>query len=160
MRRGEKLRFRGPSGAPFVVTVSEAWTPETIQARLDSGEWTRLGDNDGGSPPSAQEGGEAPAKSAAKAKWVEYVTGRYDVDQGQAEAMTRADLIELAEQREKDDPPATSTPEDAPDGGQNAGRPPEDAPKSEWIDYVFRRRLASREDAANYTKDDLIEMSK
>jgi hypothetical protein len=39
-----------------------------------------------------------------------------------------------------------------------AGRPAVNAAKSEWIDFVVRKGLLSAEDAANYTKADLIEM--
>lgn len=57
-------------------------------------------------------------------------------------------LAEVGEQ-----PPATALPAVA-----DAGRPPQNAPKADWIDYVVRSRLMSREDAANYTKQDLIDM--
>lgn len=38
-------------------------------------------------------------------------------------------------------------------------RPAQSAPKSEWIAYVARTQHMSREDAANYTKADLIDMA-
>ena len=44
----------------------------------------------------------------------------------------------------------------APAGGD--GRPSEDAEKSEWIAYVVRLGKLSAEDAANYTKADLIDI--
>lgn len=40
MRDGDQLRFRGPAGAEFVVTVGPAFDARTIQARIDAGEWT------------------------------------------------------------------------------------------------------------------------
>lgn len=40
MKRGDQLRFRGPGGAEFVVTVGAAFDPKTINARVSSGEWT------------------------------------------------------------------------------------------------------------------------
>lgn len=40
MDAGDKLRFYGPAGAPFVVTVGAAFTPRYILARLEAGEWT------------------------------------------------------------------------------------------------------------------------
>ncbi|OII64595.1 hypothetical protein BJP40_19845 [Streptomyces sp. CC53] len=43
----------------------------------------------------------------------------------------------------------------APDGGD---RPAQAAPKAEWIAYVARRGLLSADDAANYTKADLIDL--
>ncbi|WP_327268807.1 hypothetical protein OG233_14115 [Streptomyces sp. NBC_01218] len=57
--------------------------------------------------------------------------------------------------------PATDTPPgdpEAPAPVDTAGRPAQAAPKSEWIDYVVRRGLLSADDAANYTKADLIDM--
>jgi hypothetical protein len=51
------------------------------------------------------------------------------------------------------------------DGGDPAappspdGRPPQAAPKSEWIGYVVRLGKLSAEDAANYTKADLIDLA-
>lgn len=43
-----------------------------------------------------------------------------------------------------------------PTGGE---RPPQAAPKAEWIAYVVRTGRLSAEDAANYTKADLIEIA-
>lgn len=40
MNPGDTLRFRGPAGAPFVVTVGPAFAAPYIQARIDAGEWT------------------------------------------------------------------------------------------------------------------------
>lgn len=40
MNPGDTLRFRGPAGAPFVVTVGAAFAATYIQARIDAGEWT------------------------------------------------------------------------------------------------------------------------
>lgn len=50
------------------------------------------------------------------------------------------------------DPDAEAVPVDV------AGRPAVNAAKSEWIDFVVRKGLLSAEDAANYTKADLIDM--
>lgn len=54
--------------------------------------------------------------------------------------------------------PATAG-DDGPEPEQPSGRPAQAAPKSAWIDYVVRSGRLSAEDAANYTKADLIEMS-
>ncbi|MFI1324553.1 hypothetical protein ACH4TI_15090 [Streptomyces rochei] len=56
--------------------------------------------------------------------------------------------------------PEGGGPAPVPDDGQagEGGRPPVNAPKAEWIDYAVRQRALSREDAANFTKADLIEM--
>jgi hypothetical protein len=93
------------------VTVGEAFTPETIQSYVDSGDWTPLKDE----PRSEPDG---------------------------------------------DDQAPADEPQPEPDGdAASAGpRPSVNAPKADWIDYVYRRRLLSREDAVNYTKADLIEM--
>jgi hypothetical protein len=53
------------------------------------------------------------------------------------------------------DEQAPGTPTAKPD----PNRPAVGAPKAVWIDYVVRRGLLSRDDAINYTKVDLIEMS-
>ncbi|MBD9731176.1 hypothetical protein IGX29_04960 [Streptomyces sp. H28] len=61
-------------------------------------------------------------------------------------------------------PAATAPGADGPDargGGEPApsvARPAQAAPKSEWIAHVVRRGLLSADDAANYTKADLIDM--
>ncbi|MGW8746535.1 hypothetical protein [Streptomyces sp. NPDC055794] len=49
----------------------------------------------------------------------------------------------------------------APDGdaGSDPDRPAANAPKSEWVKHVARTQHLSLDDAANYTKADLIEMS-
>lgn len=44
MKPGDQLRFRGPAGAEFVVTVGAAFDERTIRARIDSGEWTPIDD--------------------------------------------------------------------------------------------------------------------
>jgi hypothetical protein len=72
-----------------------------------------------------------------------------------AEAMTKTALMDLPEQ------PAAA-PDANADSDLTAGRSPrpaDDAPKAEWIAYVAARGLLSREDAANYTRDDLIHMT-
>lgn len=62
--------------------------------------------------------------------------------------------------------PQTSAPVD-PDGEQSetelppaadAGRPGVNASKAEWIAYVVKSGRLSAEDAANYTKADLIDL--
>ncbi|MYS34928.1 hypothetical protein K388_01927 [Streptomyces sp. KhCrAH-43] len=59
--------------------------------------------------------------------------------------------------RAPDTPPAD--PVDEPGPVDTAGRPAVNAAKSEWIAYVVSRGLLSAEDAANYTKADLIDMA-
>ncbi|MGW3711409.1 hypothetical protein ACWDN6_14835 [Streptomyces albogriseolus] len=62
MRAGDRLRFRGPAGAEFVVTVGAAFDERSIQARIDSGEWTPLEEK----APAPEPRKRAPRKSAAK----------------------------------------------------------------------------------------------
>ncbi|KIX79118.1 hypothetical protein SF23_02595 [Streptomyces sp. MBRL 10] len=58
----------------------------------------------------------------------------------------------------REDVPEDADP-DVPEGAPPAaGRPAVNAPKSEWIKFVVASGLHSAEDAANYTKADLIEM--
>ncbi|MFD3498788.1 hypothetical protein [Streptomyces sp. NPDC058678] len=64
MKAGDTLRFRGPAGAEFVVTVGAAFDERTIQARIDSGEWTPV---DGPQPKQAPRR-PAAKKTAAKPK--------------------------------------------------------------------------------------------
>lgn len=40
MRAGDTLRFRGPAGAHFVVTVGGVFGERLIRAYVESGEWT------------------------------------------------------------------------------------------------------------------------
>ena len=64
---------------------------------------------------------------------------------------------------------ASQPPVPGPDGEQNeqaeaepssadSGRPAVNASKAEWIAYVVKAGLLSAEDAANYTKADLIDL--
>lgn len=56
--------------------------------------------------------------------------------------------------------PEPVTPAAAPEPTKvDANRPPVNAPKAAWIDYVVQRRLMSRDDATTYTKADLIELA-
>lgn len=60
-----------------------------------------------------------------------------------------------------DPDPEPSPPGDTPapvTEAPRANRPGINAPKSEWIAYVVAAGLHSAEDAANYTKADLIDM--
>jgi hypothetical protein len=65
MRAGDTLRFRGPAGAEFVVTIGAAFDERTVQAFIDSGEWTPLEDTpEPASAPAPRQ--RAARKSAAK----------------------------------------------------------------------------------------------
>ena len=124
---------------------------ESIQQRLTAGQLARV--NQDGSPytgvaePSvAAPPATRPSKAAQKSEWVGWAVTVHHLDPEKAEAMTKADLADMPDQ-----PPA-GQPVSAP------GRPAEDAEKSEWIAYVVRSGKLSAEDAANYTKDDLIDL--
>jgi hypothetical protein len=58
------------------------------------------------------------------------------------------------------EPKAAPEPEktSAPAAADDPERPAVNAPKAEWVVYVARTQHMSREDAANYTKADLIDM--
>lgn len=59
-----------------------------------------------------------------------------------------------------EEPPAegTATEEPATEAEPDPDRPAQSAAKADWVVYVARTLHMSREDAANYTKADLIEM--
>ncbi|MYS74164.1 hypothetical protein GTY88_27645 [Streptomyces sp. SID5926] len=48
--------------------------------------------------------------------------------------------------------------EPSPEAQADPDRPAVNAPKSEWVQYAARTQHMSLEDAANYTKADLIDM--
>lgn len=58
----------------------------------------------------------------------------------------------------KAEPEKAPAPEPAQPEESDPDRPAANAPKSEWVVYVARTQHMSREDAANYTKADLIDM--
>jgi len=60
MKAGDKLRFRGPAGAEFLVTVGAPFDERTIRARIDSGEWTPI---EQPSPPRKRTARKTAAKS-------------------------------------------------------------------------------------------------
>ncbi|MGA5669011.1 hypothetical protein ACPCTG_26450 [Streptomyces pseudogriseolus] len=62
MKAGDTLRFRGPAGAEFVVTVGAPFDERTIRARIDSGEWTPLEEK----TPEPEPPKRAARKTAAK----------------------------------------------------------------------------------------------
>ncbi|MDX2552606.1 hypothetical protein ACKI1J_43100 [Streptomyces scabiei] len=158
--------IRGEGGAVFEMTPSKM-SPET-KRRLRLGYLRQV--NADGSPldttpapapasagPGGQEPAPRPAKSAPKKDWVLYAVTALGLDAERAEGMTRQELIDLPPDFAQHPAPM---PGDDPDGGalSGSGRPAEDAPKSEWIAHVVSKGLLSVEDAANYTKDDLIDL--
>ena len=158
----ETIYVRGEGGAIIAMDLP---LPEHIQERFDRGQLVRV--HSDGSPyypaapipaaaaPVTEPQGSAltegivprPGTRASKDDWVLWAMAVHAIPEADAEAMTKAQLQELPDQPE---PPA-------PAAGD--GRPREDAEKSEWIAYVVRLGKLSAEDAANYTKDDLIDLA-
>jgi len=158
---------RGEGGAVFEMTPSKM-TPE-LKRRMQLGYLRQV--NADGSPlgraapqsPAATAGGSAepegqvprPAKSAPKKDWVLYAVTALGLDADVAEGMTRQELIDLpADHAQHPGPTPGSASGPAPAGA----RPDEGAPKSDWIAYIVKQGLLSREDAEAYTRDDLIAM--
>ncbi|MDX2566082.1 hypothetical protein PV413_19605 [Streptomyces scabiei] len=158
----ETIYVRGEGGAIIAMDLP---LPEPIQERFDRGQLVRV--HSDGSPyypaadkapgpaaAPASEPGSAlteglvprPGARAGKTDWVLWAMAVHAIPEADAEAMTKNQLQDLPEQ------PAPL----APAGGD--GRPREDAEKSEWIAYVVSKGLLSAEDAANYTKADLIDI--
>lgn len=155
----ETIYVRGEGGAIIAMDLP---LPEAIQERFDRGLIRRV--NEDGSPYAvapvpvrapAPAGGSAltsgqvprPGARAGKDDWVLWAMAVHGLSTEAAGAMTKAQLQELPEQPSPDGTPALGD-----------GRPSEDAPKTEWIDYVVKSGRISREDAEAYTKDDLIDM--
>ena len=161
----DTIHVRGEGGQIIEMALP---LPEPIADRLTKGQLRRV--NPDGSPytgsdepPGAdtiEEQGSAltrgvtprPDKGARKAEWVGWAVGVHGMDPEAADGMTKQDLMDLPEQ------PVPAAPGNGK-AAQQAGRPDEDAPKSEWIAHVVSLGLVSAEDAANYTKDDLIDLA-
>jgi hypothetical protein len=161
----DTIHVRGEGGQIIEMGLP---LPEPIADRFTKGQLRRV--NADGSPyagstgPAAaaavEDNGSAltrgqtprPAANARKAEWVGWAVGVHGLDPEDAEEMTKQDLMDLPEQPAPADAPA------AAESGR-VGRPAEDAPKSAWIAHVVSLGLLSAEDAANYTKDDLIDLA-
>lgn len=163
----ETIHVRGEGGAIFAMDLP---LPEGIAERYERGLLVRV--NADGSPyagaparaassstEQAPAGGSdltdgrppKPGATARKSEWTAWAVAVHGMDAASADALTLAALKELPDQPE---PPVGTEP-----GGLVQGdRPDADAEKSEWIAFVVRKGLLSAEDAANYTKADLIEM--
>ncbi|WP_206302993.1 hypothetical protein [Streptomyces sp. WAC 01529] len=172
------IHVRGEGGQVIEMDLP---LPDAIQDRLTKGLIRRV--NADGSPytgsaphptvtaqTEGQTGGSAltegrtprPAVNARKAEWVGWAVGVHGMDPEDADAMSKADLMELPELPQQPvvaDHPSTQTP-DPPATARTDGRPDEDADKSEWIAYVVSQGQLSAEDAANLTRDDLIDLAK
>ncbi|MET8824787.1 hypothetical protein ABZX40_17955 [Streptomyces sp. NPDC004610] len=159
------VHIRGEGGAVFEMDPARMSDDMKRRLRLGylrevSADGTPLRDRAAPVPPAAAAGQEPvarPPKSAPKADWVLYAVRELGLAPERAEAMTRRELIDLPADHAEHPGPA---PGDQSDGAPSGdGRPSDDAPKAEWIAHVVRRGLASVEDAATLTKDDLIDLA-
>lgn len=132
MRDGDQIRIIGTGGAPALLTVGRPFDAKEINGKLATGEWRLLDEAE--SDAQQEPDTENPSELA---------TG------GVVTSNATADIGEQ--------PPETVLPT-AP-AADIIGRPPQAAPKADWVDHVVRSRLLSREDAENYTKADLIDLS-
>jgi hypothetical protein len=80
MKAGDELRFRGPAGAEFVVTVGAAFDERTIKARIESGEWTPLKDAPAPEPQKRPARKTAAKTTAARKKAADTATDTSEGD--------------------------------------------------------------------------------
>jgi len=144
LKDGEEVLLRGSGGALFRVTVGQSFTRELIERRLKAGEWSWPG-----SEPKAAETGEPEPRTEEKSKPAP----------GEDSPKPRT---ELKSERGDADEPGPQPREEivSKPGDDDPDRPAQSAPKSEWVHYVARKQHMTLEDAANYTKADLIDMAK
>ncbi len=153
MRDGDQIRVIGSGGAPALLTVGQPFSAEEITKRLNSREWRR-------------EGEDAPESGAGPQPRKEKLSKASDRDGDGPQPRTE----KLSEPDDEADPgspqPRTELlskpgyrPDQAPAASGDSDRPAVAAPKADWVAYVARTQHMSREDAANYTKADLIEMA-
>jgi hypothetical protein len=144
LKDGQEIVLRGSAGALFRTVVGHPFSREAIERRLGAKEWTWPDEE-----PAQQPVPDGPRpRTEAKSK--------PDPD---AESGPQPRTEVLSEPGERDEPGPQPRQEIVSSPETGAGRPPVNAPKSEWIDYVVRQGKASREDAANFTKADLIDMA-
>lgn len=163
----ESIHVRGEGGQVIEMDLP---LPEPIADRVTKGYLRRV--NADGTPytgaalpagdgPRPDAGGSAltngvpprPGKNEVKAAWVGWAVNVHGLEPDVAEDMTKGDLMELPD-----------VPADAADTGAlgtgRGGKPAEDAPKSEWVAYVVSQGQMSADDAAAFTRDDLIDLVK
>ncbi|MFJ2949123.1 hypothetical protein ACIO8H_16065 [Streptomyces sp. NPDC087226] len=142
LKDGEEVLLRGGAGALFRVTVGQPFTRDLIERRLESGEWSWPG-----SEPKPAEQGEPEPRTEEKSKPAP----------GEDSPKPRT---ELKSERGDADEPGPHPREEIVSGAvdDDPDRPAQSAPKADWVVYVARKQHMSREDAANYTKADLIDM--
>ena len=144
LKDGEEVLLRGSAGALFRVTVGQPFTRDLIERRLKAGEWSWPGSE----PETATEGQPEP-RTEEKSKPAP----------GEDSPKPRTEIESEGGDGDKSGPQPREEVVSSP-GDDDPERPAQSAPKSEWVAYVARTQHMSREDAANYTKADLIDMAK
>lgn len=144
LKDGEEVLLRGSAGALFRVTVGQPFTRDLIERRLKAGEWSWPGSE----PETATEGQPEP-RTEEKSKPAP----------GEDSPKPRTEIESEGGDGDKPGPQPREEVVSSP-GDDDPERPAQSAPKSEWVAYVARTQHMSREDAANYTKADLIDMAK
>lgn len=152
LKDGDEVRLIGSGGAPVLLTVGRPFSAKDIEARLGSGEWRR-------------EGEAAPESAAGPRPRKEKVSKPSD-DPGPGPKPRTEKLSKPDDDPDADGPqPRTeyrSDPEERPDdkpASSDPRRPPDGAPKADWVAYVAGLKHMTLEDASSYTKADLIEMA-
>lgn len=147
MKDGDEVRLIGSGGAPVLLTVGRPFSAQDIEARLNSREWRREGD-------------EALASTAGPRPRKEKVS-KPSADPGPGPKPRTEKVSKPSDDPDADGPqPRTeyrSDPDETP--GKDPRRPAESAPKPEWAAYVAGLKHMTIEDASAYTKADLIEMA-
>lgn len=148
---GQEVLLRGSGGALFRVSVGQPFTRDLIERRLKAGEWSWPDDE-----PAEAERAKPQPRTERKSK-----PGDRPGDEG---PQPRTEYASTPDDREGTNGPQpreeiVSGPDTGRAGDADPDRPALNAPKSEWVAYVARTQHMSREDAANYTKVDLIDMT-
>ena len=144
LKDGEEVLLRGNAGALFRVTVGQPFTRDLIERRLKAGEWSYPD-----SEPEAAAEGQPEPRTEEKSKPAP----------GEDSPKPRTEIESEGGDGDKPGPQPREEVVSSP-GDDDPERPAQSAPKSEWVAYVARTQHMSREDAANYTKADLIDMAK
>lgn len=166
LKDGEQVLLRGSAGALFRVTVGQPFARDLIEKRIASGEWSWPGET----PAAAEQGNPEPRTE----KLSKPAPGEDSPKPRTEKRSDRGDADEPGPNPRQQPRPVTkiipwrvsgvsgSCPQETVTGpdSDDPDRPSVSAPKSEWVVYVARTQHMSREDAASYTKADLIDMAK
>ncbi|MER7799006.1 hypothetical protein ABTX71_01610 [Streptomyces parvulus] len=144
LKDGEQVRLKGSAGALFLITVGHVFDKSLIEKRLASGEWSWPGTD-----PKPATTAQPEPRTEEKSK------------PAKGEDSLKPRTEEKSEPGRGDGPQPREEVVSAPggDAGGDPDRPAVNAPKSEWVKYAARTQHMSLEDAANYTKADLIDMT-